>query len=180
MTTTAVRVIPLGVVAIAGIFFVHGSHFHPFNTGGQSGLDAVTAAATLTLFAFVGLESATVAAGARPAAHHPAGDGDRHAARRGRLHPRPDRGARRHPGRRAGEVDRAARGRRLLGAGAGPGPGLAVAAAGIRPVLPVHVAGGPAVRDRRRGHPVAAAVAGSAAHGAARPVDGPLRPGLAA
>ncbi|HEV7657599.1 MAG TPA: amino acid permease [Mycobacteriales bacterium] len=65
MTTTAVRVIPLGVVAIAGIFFVHGSHFHPFNTGGQSGLDAVTAAATLTLFAFVGLESATVAAGAR-------------------------------------------------------------------------------------------------------------------
>jgi basic amino acid/polyamine antiporter, APA family len=63
VVTTVIKLIPLAVVAIAGIFFVHGSHFHPFNTSGQSGIDAVTAAATLTLFAFVGLESATVAAG---------------------------------------------------------------------------------------------------------------------
>jgi APA family basic amino acid/polyamine antiporter len=63
VVTTVIKLIPLGVVAIAGLFFVHTANFHPFNSSGQSGIDALTAAATLTLFAFVGLESATVAAG---------------------------------------------------------------------------------------------------------------------
>jgi basic amino acid/polyamine antiporter, APA family len=61
--TTIIKLIPLLFIAFIGLAFVHIDHFRPFNASGESGLDAVTAAATLTLFAFVGLESATVAAG---------------------------------------------------------------------------------------------------------------------
>jgi basic amino acid/polyamine antiporter, APA family len=63
VVTTVIKLIPLLFIAVVGLFFVHGSHFHPINASGRPGLDAVTAAATITLFAFVGLESATVAAG---------------------------------------------------------------------------------------------------------------------
>jgi basic amino acid/polyamine antiporter, APA family len=63
VVTTVIKLIPLLFIAVVGLAFVHADHFRPFNASGESGLDAVTAAATLTLFAFVGLESATVAAG---------------------------------------------------------------------------------------------------------------------
>jgi APA family basic amino acid/polyamine antiporter len=63
VVTTVIKLIPLLFIAVVGLAFVHTGNFHPVNPSGQSNLDAVTAAATLTLFAFVGLESATVAAG---------------------------------------------------------------------------------------------------------------------
>jgi APA family basic amino acid/polyamine antiporter len=63
LVTTVIKLVPLLFIAVVGLAFVHADHFRPFNASGESGLDAVTAAATLTLFAFVGLESATVAAG---------------------------------------------------------------------------------------------------------------------
>ena len=62
LITTVIKLIPLVLIAFVGLAFVNADHFHPFNTSGESAFDAVTAAATLTLFAFVGLESATVAA----------------------------------------------------------------------------------------------------------------------
>ena len=61
--TTIIKLIPLLFIAFVGLAFVHFDHFSPFNASNESGFDAVTNAATLTLFAFVGLESATVAAG---------------------------------------------------------------------------------------------------------------------
>jgi basic amino acid/polyamine antiporter, APA family len=61
--TTIIKLIPLLFIAFVGLAFVHVDNFSPFNASNESGFDAVTNAATLTLFAFVGLESATVAAG---------------------------------------------------------------------------------------------------------------------
>lgn len=60
--TTALKIVPLLAMATIGLFFINGDHFTPFNTSGGSAFAAVTAVAALTLWAFIGLESATVPA----------------------------------------------------------------------------------------------------------------------
>ncbi len=61
--TTVLKLVPLLAIATIGLFFVKSGNFHPFNASGTSAFHAVTAAAALTLWAFIGLESATVPAG---------------------------------------------------------------------------------------------------------------------
>jgi APA family basic amino acid/polyamine antiporter len=51
------------LIALVGLFYVDFNNFNPFNVSGTSNFSAITATATLTLFAFLGLESATVPAG---------------------------------------------------------------------------------------------------------------------
>jgi len=63
LTTTILKIIPLLVVTIAGFFFFNSSHFVPFNSSGSSDLVAIGASVTLTLFAFLGIEAATIPAG---------------------------------------------------------------------------------------------------------------------
>lgn len=60
VVTTVLKFVPLLVIGIAGLFFVDGGNFTPFAPGGIGG--GITAAAALTLWAFIGLESATVPA----------------------------------------------------------------------------------------------------------------------
>lgn len=60
--TTIIKIIPLILVAIIGIFYIHPSHYAAFNISGQSTISAITAAASLTLWSFIGLESATIPA----------------------------------------------------------------------------------------------------------------------
>lgn len=61
--TTALKIIPLVAVGVIGcLFFFDGAHFHPFNAAGGSTLGAVATTGALTLWAFLGLESATVPA----------------------------------------------------------------------------------------------------------------------
>lgn len=60
--TTALKLIPLIVVSIGGLFFIKLEYFEPFNISGQSSIAAIVATTTLTLFAFLGLESATIVA----------------------------------------------------------------------------------------------------------------------
>ncbi|HEU0114003.1 MAG TPA: amino acid permease [Thermomicrobiales bacterium] len=60
--TTVVKMVPLVAIALFGVFHVQGANFQPFNASGQSPFAAVTAVAALTLWAFIGLESATVPA----------------------------------------------------------------------------------------------------------------------
>jgi basic amino acid/polyamine antiporter, APA family len=61
VVTTVLKFVPLVIIAVAGLFYVHGSNFSPFTIHG--GFDwHVNAAATLALWAFIGLESATVPA----------------------------------------------------------------------------------------------------------------------
>ncbi len=60
LITTILKIIPLIAVAIGGLFFIKLSNFLPFNASGSSDISAITATATLTFFAFLGIECATI------------------------------------------------------------------------------------------------------------------------
>jgi APA family basic amino acid/polyamine antiporter len=62
LLTTVLKFVPLAVIGIVGLFYVKGGNFTPF-TPAAGGFDwHINAAATLALWAFIGLESATVPA----------------------------------------------------------------------------------------------------------------------
>jgi basic amino acid/polyamine antiporter, APA family len=61
--TTYSKLIPFAAMALIGLFFIDTSHFSELNPSGKSLLGASAALAPLTMFAFLGLESATVPAG---------------------------------------------------------------------------------------------------------------------
>jgi APA family basic amino acid/polyamine antiporter len=61
--TTVLKITPLLLVTIMGLFYIDFNNFIPFNISSVSNFSAITATATLTLFAFLGLESATIPAG---------------------------------------------------------------------------------------------------------------------
>jgi len=63
VVTTALKILPLAVVGVAGLVFLEPSHFAIAETGGRAIARGVTATATLTLWAFLGLECATIPAG---------------------------------------------------------------------------------------------------------------------
>jgi len=58
--TTLLKVVPIILVGFIGIFYIDFNNFYPFNASGQSNFDAITATTTLTFFAFLGMESATI------------------------------------------------------------------------------------------------------------------------
>jgi basic amino acid/polyamine antiporter, APA family len=61
--TTYLKLVPFGGIAVLGLFAVNLDHFSPLNPSGQSLWAASAALAPLTMFAYLGLESATVPAG---------------------------------------------------------------------------------------------------------------------
>ena len=63
LVTTVLKILPLIVVGIAGFFAFQPSHFAIADTSVRGLAKGVTSCATLTLWAFTGLECATVAAG---------------------------------------------------------------------------------------------------------------------
>jgi APA family basic amino acid/polyamine antiporter len=63
LVTTFLKVLPLAVVILGGFFFFDLNNFIPFNTSGTSNVSAIAVTATLTLYAFLGVESATIPAG---------------------------------------------------------------------------------------------------------------------
>jgi APA family basic amino acid/polyamine antiporter len=63
LATTILKLAPLIFVAVVGLFFIHWKNFIPFNRSGMSTFQAVTSASSLTLFAFLGVECATIPAG---------------------------------------------------------------------------------------------------------------------
>jgi len=60
LVTTILKLTPLLLIAIIGLFYVDFNNFIPFNVSDDSDFGAVAATATLTLFAYLGLESATI------------------------------------------------------------------------------------------------------------------------
>ncbi len=62
VVTTIMKLLPLILVTILGMFMMHPHNFSQFNISGHSNISAFTGAATLTFWAFIGLESATVPA----------------------------------------------------------------------------------------------------------------------
>ncbi len=61
--TTILKLIPLLSVSLIGLFYVDGSHFTPFNLSNVSSVEAIITTSTLTFYAFMGLECATIPAG---------------------------------------------------------------------------------------------------------------------
>ena len=62
LVTTVLKLLPLAAVGTIGFLYFQPDHFQPFNPTGGSPIGAVTATVTLTMWAFLGLEVATVPA----------------------------------------------------------------------------------------------------------------------
>jgi APA family basic amino acid/polyamine antiporter len=62
VVTTVLKVLPLLALGTFGLIHLDIGHFRPFNASGGSPFSAITATAALTLWAFLGFESATVPA----------------------------------------------------------------------------------------------------------------------
>jgi len=62
LITTILKIVPIILIGIAGLFYMDISHFTPFNTSGESNVMAIIAATSLTFFSFLGIESATIPA----------------------------------------------------------------------------------------------------------------------
>ena len=60
LISTILKLIPLLLVSVAGLFFIDFDNFFPFNISGMSDFYAIMATATLTFFAFQGIECATI------------------------------------------------------------------------------------------------------------------------
>ncbi|WP_196139012.1 amino acid permease [Aliikangiella sp. G2MR2-5] len=62
LVTTILKLLPLLIIGLAAFWVFDVSAFKPFNPSGESLPDAINATAALTLWAFLGLESATIPA----------------------------------------------------------------------------------------------------------------------
>ena len=62
LITTLLKISPLLILGTLGLLYFNAGHFRPFNLSSSSDLSAVQATAALTLWAFLGLESATIPA----------------------------------------------------------------------------------------------------------------------
>lgn len=60
LITTILKLIPLILIGTLGFLYFKEDHFHPLNLSGETNFSAITATAALTLWAFLGLESATI------------------------------------------------------------------------------------------------------------------------
>lgn len=63
LATTILKLLPLLIIAIGGLFFIKAENFHPFNNTDTSVWGAITATATMTMFSYIGIESATIPSG---------------------------------------------------------------------------------------------------------------------
>ena len=62
VVTTILKLLPLIAIGTLGLLYLDPGHFQPFNPSGETPFSAITATAALTLWAFTGLESATIPA----------------------------------------------------------------------------------------------------------------------
>jgi basic amino acid/polyamine antiporter, APA family len=60
LVTTIIKILPLILFGTVGFLYFDINHFIPFNLSDNSNFDAITASAALALWAFLGLESATI------------------------------------------------------------------------------------------------------------------------
>jgi basic amino acid/polyamine antiporter, APA family len=60
---TILKIVPLAFIAVVGLFFIKAANFGAFNSSGTNGWAALGGASAIALFAFLGIETASVAAG---------------------------------------------------------------------------------------------------------------------
>ncbi|MDX1743247.1 MAG: amino acid permease [Ruegeria sp.] len=63
IVTTVLKLVPLILIGTLGIFWINPENYVPVNQSGTTAVSAISAAAALTLWAYLGLESATVPSG---------------------------------------------------------------------------------------------------------------------
>jgi APA family basic amino acid/polyamine antiporter len=63
LITTVIKILPLLFIIVIGLFFFKIENFPSFNLTGESDFATLSAVATLTLYAFLGIECATIPAG---------------------------------------------------------------------------------------------------------------------
>lgn len=63
VVTTALKILPILLVAFGGLFFIDLDNFIPFNTSEESSFQAITSSSVLCFYAFMGIEAATIPAG---------------------------------------------------------------------------------------------------------------------
>jgi len=61
--STVLKFVPLLFMATVGLLFIKSANFGEFNASGGSALGAISAAAAIAVFAYIGIETASVAAG---------------------------------------------------------------------------------------------------------------------
>lgn len=59
---TVLKIIPLAFIAIVGLFFINPANFGAFNSSGTNAWSALAGAGAVALFAYLGIETASVAA----------------------------------------------------------------------------------------------------------------------
>ena len=62
LITSILKILPLVVIGIGGLFFIKAANFYPFNATKSSAFGAITNAAAIAMFALVGIECATIPA----------------------------------------------------------------------------------------------------------------------
>lgn len=63
IVSTVLKFLPLAVVAVVGLFFIHADNFGPFDATGSGVLPSLSASAAILLYSYLGVESAAVSAG---------------------------------------------------------------------------------------------------------------------
>jgi basic amino acid/polyamine antiporter, APA family len=63
LITTILKLVPLILIGVGGLFFIKAQNFTPFNSGGTSVFSVINTTAAMAMFSFIGLECATVPAG---------------------------------------------------------------------------------------------------------------------
>jgi len=61
--TTLLKITPIFLIGIWGLFYVQTENFTPFNLSGETNFSAIMSTTVLTFFAFLGMESATIPSG---------------------------------------------------------------------------------------------------------------------
>lgn len=62
LVTTILKIAPLLLIGIGGLFFIKVKYFLPFNSSGGSVLSAIAITGAMTMFSYMGIESATIPA----------------------------------------------------------------------------------------------------------------------
>ncbi|MGB5553676.1 MAG: amino acid permease [Flavobacteriaceae bacterium] len=62
LVTTALKLVPLLLIIIGGFFFFNPDNFSPFNLSDKNTFGAISITAAMTLYAYMGVESATIPA----------------------------------------------------------------------------------------------------------------------
>lgn len=60
LITTILKIIPILFIALFGIFYINSDYYFPLNLSTTSNFSAIATTTTLTFFAFLGMESATI------------------------------------------------------------------------------------------------------------------------